>query len=131
MLKLRCKKYLETIKTKLKKFRKFNSLNKLDKKILNYMNFSDGFFIECGANDGVNQSNTWYLEKYLNWHGILIEPLKDTFMELKKNRSYNRVQLINSKFYDAFIKNQNVPEEILLQLEGILQKFKGTPLLNK
>jgi hypothetical protein len=33
--------------------------------------------------------------------------------------------------FDNLIKNQNVPEEILLQLEGILQKFKGTPLLNK
>jgi len=74
-------------KTFFKKFRKFNALNKLDQKMLDYINYSDGFFIECGANDGVDQSNTWYFEKYLNWNGILIEPLKKQFIELKKNRS--------------------------------------------
>ena len=60
-MKLTDNNYLEIVKTKLKKFRKFNALNQLDKKMLNYINFPDGFFIECGANDGVNQSNTWYL----------------------------------------------------------------------
>ena len=74
-------------KTFFKKFRKFNALSKLDQKMLDYINYSDGFFIECGANDGVDQSNTWYFEKYLNWNGILIEPLKKQFIELKKNRS--------------------------------------------
>ena len=72
--------FLVKFKTKLKKIRKFNALNQLDKKMLDYINFSNGFFIECGANDGVNQSNTWYFEKYLNWHGILIEPLKNKFI---------------------------------------------------
>ena len=28
--------------------------------------------IECGANDGVNQSNTWYFE--ISKKGLLIEP---------------------------------------------------------
>jgi hypothetical protein len=71
-------------KTFLKKFRKFNSINNLDKKLLKYLNFKNGFYIECGANDGVNQSNTWYFEKSLNWIGILIEPNKQIFQELKK-----------------------------------------------
>ena len=79
--------FSKKLKTFFKKFRKFNSLNKLDKKMLNYINFYDGYFIECGANDGVDQSNTWYFEKYLNWHGLLIEPLTKQFIELKKNRS--------------------------------------------
>jgi len=79
--------FSKKLKTFFKKFRKFNALNKLDKKILKYINFYDGYFIECGANDGVDQSNTWYFEKYLNWHGLLIEPLTKQFIELKKNRS--------------------------------------------
>tara|TARA_B110000503_G_scaffold131780_1_gene206869 strand:+ start:158 stop:799 length:642 start_codon:yes stop_codon:yes gene_type:complete len=73
-------------KTYFKKFRKFNAVNGLDKKMLEYLNFENGFYIECGANDGVDQSNTWYYEKKLNWRGILIEPLEDNFLELKKNR---------------------------------------------
>ena len=52
-------------KTFLKKFRKFNGYDQLDRKMLNYINYENGYYIECGANDGVNQSNTWYLEKNL------------------------------------------------------------------
>jgi FkbM family methyltransferase len=77
----------KNLKTYLKKFRKFNSLNQLDKKMLEFINYENGYFIECGANDGVDQSNTWYYEKILNWSGILIEPLSKQFQELKKNRS--------------------------------------------
>ena len=75
------------IKTCLKKFRNFNGYNQLDVKMLDYINYKNGFFIECGANDGVNQSNTWYFEKKLNWHGILIEPVRNVFDQLKENRS--------------------------------------------
>jgi FkbM family methyltransferase len=46
----------------------------IDKKILKYLNYNDGFFIEAGSNDGVLQSNTLYLERIKNWKGILIEP---------------------------------------------------------
>jgi hypothetical protein len=36
----------------------FNAINNLDKKLLKYINFKNVFYIECGANDGVNQSNS-------------------------------------------------------------------------
>ena len=81
-------------KTFFKKFRKFNALNNLDKKLLQYINYNNGFYIECGANDGVDQSNTWYYEKFKNWHGILIEAHPKLFNELKKNRSKNNI-LVN------------------------------------
>lgn len=35
---------------------------------------SDGFFVEAGANDGISQSNTLFLEKD-GWKGLLIEPI--------------------------------------------------------
>jgi FkbM family methyltransferase len=76
-------------KTYLKKFKKFNAYHNLDKKLLNYINYKNGFYIECGANDGVNQSTSWYFEKYLNWHGVLIEPVPEVYNELKNNRNNN------------------------------------------
>tara|TARA_S200000501_G_scaffold37338_1_gene30817 strand:- start:221 stop:853 length:633 start_codon:yes stop_codon:yes gene_type:complete len=91
--------FSQKTKTFFKKFRKFNALNNLDKKMLRYMNFKNGFFIECGANDGVDQSNTWYYEKYLNWNGVLIEPLIKQFNELKKNRSKK------NKFYNTVLSS--------------------------
>ena len=33
-----------------------------------------GFFVEVGAGDGINGSTTYFLEKNLNWNGILVEP---------------------------------------------------------
>ena len=75
------------LKTFIKKFKKFNGYDGLDKRMLKYINYKNGFYIECGANDGVNQSNTWYFEKQLGWKGLLIEPVEKVFVELKKNRS--------------------------------------------
>jgi hypothetical protein len=33
----------------------------------------NGFFIECGANDGMFQSNTVYFERKYSWTGLLVE----------------------------------------------------------
>ena len=48
----------------LKKYLKKNhGKNDLDIKLEKYLNFSNGFFIELGAHDGITQSNTYYYEK--------------------------------------------------------------------
>lgn len=75
-------------KNLFKKFKKFNAYNDLDKKLLKYINYKEGFYIDCGANDGINQSTTWFYEKTLNWRGILIEPIPQVFEMLKKNYSF-------------------------------------------
>ena len=95
-------------KTYLKKFKKFNAYHNLDKKLLKYINYKNGFYIDCGANDGVNQSTTWYFEKYLNWRGILVEPVPEVFSELKKNRNNNNFfynyALVSKKYNQQKIK---------------------------
>lgn len=63
------------------------SLNKLDHKLNKFIKIKSGYFIELGANDGISQSNTMYLEKYLGWSGLLIEPHLPNFEKLVKNRS--------------------------------------------
>ena len=47
----------------------------------------DGFFIDIGAHNGVNFSNTFLLEKRYNWTGICIEANPNLFQSLKSNRS--------------------------------------------
>ena len=51
-----------------------------------YKNKENGYFIEIGANDGINLSNTYLLEKNYNWKGICVEPIPDIFNKLKNNR---------------------------------------------
>lgn len=61
-------------------------LNNLDDKLARYLNFRNGFFIECGANDGFRQSNTYYLERFFNWSGLLVEPVPELHVRCKKLR---------------------------------------------
>ncbi len=55
-------------------------------KIKALLNYEGGFFFEVGANDGLKQSNTAYLEKHRNWTGLLVEPVPILFAECVKNR---------------------------------------------
>jgi FkbM family methyltransferase len=61
-------------------------LDGLDRKIARHLDFAGGFFIEAGANDGVRQSNTYWLERFRGWRGILIEPMPELARECRKNR---------------------------------------------
>ena len=46
-----------------------------------------GYFVEFGATNGVNLSNTHMLEKHFEWQGILCEPARAWHSELFDNRS--------------------------------------------
>jgi FkbM family methyltransferase len=46
-----------------------------------------GFFVEFGATNGLDLSNTYLLEKNFGWKGILCEPAKECHEELRLNRS--------------------------------------------
>jgi FkbM family methyltransferase len=47
----------------------------------------EGIFVEIGAYDGVIGSNTYFYEKELGWKGVCIEPIKERYDELVKNRN--------------------------------------------
>ncbi len=61
------------------------ALHGMDRKLDNYLSYG-GYFIEAGANDGYDQSNTYYLEREKGWHGILVEPVPHLYRALKRER---------------------------------------------
>lgn len=46
----------------------------------------DGVFIEVGANDGINLSNTYLLEKDYGWSGVCVECDPNSVRKLRLNR---------------------------------------------
>ena len=90
-------------------------------KLLKYLNFKNGFYVELGANDGLTQSNTKFFEQYLNWYGILIEPGKKVFEKLKINRPnnilINKCMVSNEYQYDT-IKGDFIEGDLMSSVDG-------------
>ena len=82
--------------------------------------------MEIGAYDGKTFSNSYFLEYDFNFTGILIEPQKDKFNELKINRSRNK--LFNCAVSNLDDKNiefigNNLEAGILNNLSTDIYKF--------
>lgn len=55
--------------------------------LMSHIKMKNGVFLEAGANDGIIQSNTLYLERNEGWTGLLVEPLPDAAELCKARRS--------------------------------------------
>jgi FkbM family methyltransferase len=59
-----------------------------DLMVLSTLDFKkNGFFVEFGATNGIDLSNTHLLEKHFGWRGILAEPAMIWHQDLLKNRN--------------------------------------------
>ena len=64
-----------------------------DKFVCDYFSWkSGGTFLDIGANDGIQYSNTYFLEKKLQWGGFVIEANPDIFPQLVRNRRCHCLQ---------------------------------------
>ena len=59
--------------------RSFPALHGMDRKLDALLDRDGGFFVEAGGNDGYTQSNTYWLERFRGWRGILVEPMPELF----------------------------------------------------
>ena len=93
----------------------FFSQSGQDKCIKNYFfkNLKKGFFVEIGAFDGIDGSNCFYFEKFMDWNGIAIEPSPVHFEKLKKNR--------NCICINKAISNKNDHKEFVEVINGYIQ----------
>ena len=47
-----------------------------------FKGYKNGFFVDIGAYHGLRINNTIYFEKYNNWSGINIEPIKSVYEQI-------------------------------------------------
>lgn len=65
---------------------RYYGLNELDRQLEQWLDFDGGVFVEAGANNGTNQSNTCYFERFRGWSGLLVEPIPEMAALCRKNR---------------------------------------------
>ena len=78
-------------------------------------------FFEFGATNGIDLSNSYTLERYLNWKGVLSEPSPQWHDELKKNRPYTNI--ISECIWSESNKELNFFESDVGELSS-LENFK-------
>lgn len=90
-----------------------------------FKNKTDGVFVDIGAHNGIDYSNTCFFEKHLGWKGICIEPIPNIFNQLRKNRD---CICIEGCIYDKagtidFLQVASNNGEFLSMLSGIVEKI--------
>ena len=78
-----------------------------------FKNQKSGFFLEIGAFDGIQGSNCYHFEKFMNWQGIAVEASPLQFEKLKKNR--------NCKLMNVALGSENKQVEFYEVAEGFTQ----------
>ncbi len=98
------------------------SLHDLDQKLAKYLNYRNGFFIEVGANNGYNQSNTYFLERMLGWNGVLIEAIPELYQKCRRERRSSRVYncaLVSNDYAGSSVEMHFV--DVMSVVEGALK----------
>lgn len=91
-----------------KHYRALNDLDRSLERACPEICTADTFYIEAGANDGLNQSNTYFLEEKYGARGLLIEAAPSSFERLLANRSARNIfeccALIPRDYPDQFVE---------------------------
>ncbi len=85
-----------------------------------------GIYIECGAADGFNQSNTAVLSFGYDWGGILVEPNPHNYETLLKHRSHNTF-LANCALVSHDYKEEYIEGFFDGHLDGDMLVVPGEP----
>ena len=79
----------------------------LEDELNKHLNFKNGFYIECGANDGIFQTNTLKLESK-GWSGILIEASTQAYDKCIKNRNLEKNLILNCALVSNDYNNDSI-----------------------
>lgn len=80
-----------------------------------------GTFVEVGAYDGTFMSNTYYLERFRGWSGVLIEPLPERYRRCVRARP-------NSQVFNCALVADEGQDSVVLRCEGPMSTVASIPM---
>jgi FkbM family methyltransferase len=101
------------------------SQNSLDIKLLEYVNYKNGVFVECGANDGITASNSYLFETTLNWSGLLVEPTFENYIKCKELRSNSIVENYALVSFDYEKHNSTISGDFIYSEDNVNGLMSG------
>lgn len=67
------------------------ALHGMDARLETLLARDGGVFLEAGAHDGYTQSNTYYLERFRGWSGVLVEAIPELYAKAAARRASSHV----------------------------------------
>jgi FkbM family methyltransferase len=95
------------------------ALHEIDRKLAAIVDFDGGVFVEAGGHDGYTQSNTYYLERFRGWRGVLVEPMPEMAEEARRNRPESQV------FRCALVSPEQDGGEIEMEFGDLFSKVRS------
>lgn len=91
----------------------------MDAVLARHLPTEPGVFVEAGAFDGYEQSNTYRLEHVEGWHGVLVEPVPALYREVLLERPRSQV-------FNCALKAADDPrEQVTMQYGGLMSTVAG------
>jgi FkbM family methyltransferase len=95
------------------------ALHEMDRKLDAIIDIDGGFFVEAGGHDGYTQSNTYYLERFRKWRGILVEPMPEMAAQARRNRPNTEV------FQCALVSADHTGDDVEMEFGDLLTTVQG------
>jgi FkbM family methyltransferase len=93
----------------------------MDRRLSEIISDSGGTFFEAGAHDGYTQSNTYYLERFCGWSGILVEPIGE--LRALSARRRPRAQVVGC----ALVGRAFASDTVELEFGDLMSVISGSP----
>ncbi|HWH11942.1 MAG TPA: FkbM family methyltransferase [Solirubrobacteraceae bacterium] len=95
-------------------------LNDIDAKLERHLPKHPGVFVEVGGFDGYRYSNTYFLERFRGWRGVLIEPIPESCALCVRERPRSQV-------FNCALVGPDGPSSLTLRYSGPLSAERGKP----